>query len=376
MFSLRRFLIFTSVLLALTIALVACGDDDDDDDNGDNGTGDAPTATSGNGDDGDAVDFEGTITFGDYGWDSAIVHNRVAQYIIEHGWGIETDSVAGETITLFQGLVNRDIDVSMEIWVEQQPEFASEVEAGSILDYGPNYPESVQGWWVPTYVIEGDEERGIEPMAPDLQHVDDLPDYVDLFEDPEDPSMGRFYDCIAGWECQRVNESKFEFYGLDEHYNRFQPGSGAALATSLVSAYNNGEPWLGYYWAPTWVFAVVDLTMIGEPEYTDECWEQIQDEEGNPTGEAGCEYPSVRVNKSVNAEFAEEAPQDILDFFQAYTTTMDENNEFLLYMNDNEINEHEVAAIWFLQNNPQWQDWVPADVAEQVQAQLDTETIP
>ncbi|MEZ4570755.1 MAG: glycine betaine ABC transporter substrate-binding protein [Thermomicrobiales bacterium] len=50
------------------------------------------------------------------------------------------------------------------------------------------------------------------------------------------------------------------------------------MATSLVSAYENGEPWLGYYWAPTWVFAVVDLTMIEEPEYTDECW-AIQDEE-------------------------------------------------------------------------------------------------
>jgi len=371
------------VLLALTIALVACGDDDDDDDNGDNGTGDAPTATSSNGDengdddgDSDSVDFEGTVTFGDYGWDSAFVHNRIAQYILQHGWGIESDSIAGETITLFQGLVNRDIDVSMEIWVEQQPEFETEVEAGTILDLGPNYPESVQGWWVPTYVIEGDEERGIEPMAPDLQSVDDLPEYIDLFEDPEDPEKGRFYDCIAGWECQRVNESKFEFYGLNEHYNRFQPGSGAALATSLVSAYNNGEPWFGYYWAPTWVFAVVDLTMIEEPEYTDECWEQIQDEEGNPTGEAGCEYPSVRVNKSVNAEFAEEAPQEVLDFISAYTTTMDENNEFLLYMNDNEITEHEVAAIWYLQNNPQWQDWVPEDVAEAVQAQLDTETIP
>ena len=100
--------------------------------------------------------YEGTITFGDYGWDSAIVHNRVAQYIIENGWDIETDSVAGETITLFQGLVDRDIDVSMEIWVEQQPLFPQEVEAGTIVDYGANYPNSVQGWWVPTYVIEGD----------------------------------------------------------------------------------------------------------------------------------------------------------------------------------------------------------------------------
>ncbi|CAN5542683.1 ABC transporter substrate-binding protein [soil metagenome] len=376
MFSLRRFLILMSVLMALSIALVACGDDDDDDDAGGNGAGDAPTEAS-NGDTGD-VTYEGTITFGDYGWDSAIVHNRIAQYIIENGWDIETDQVAGETITLFQGLVNRDIDVSMEIWVDQQPQFEPEVEAGSIVDYGPNYPNSIQGWRVPTYMIEGDEERGIEPTLDGPLSIEDLkrPEIVELFEDPEDPDKGRFYDCIAGWECQRVNESKFEFYGLNEHYNRFQPGSGAALATSLVSAYNNGEPWFGYYWAPTWVFGVVDLTMIEEDPYTEECFDAVQDAEGNPTGEAGCAYPSVAVHKAVNTGFEAEAPQEILDFIAAYETTMEQNNEFLFYMNENDIQEHEVAAIWFLQNNPEWKDWVPDDVADKVQAALDAEDIP
>lgn len=370
----------------MSLVLVACGDDDDDD-GGDTGSDTNVTATSSSGSEGDSGDdegdageevaYDGVVTFGDYGWDSAIVHNRIAQYILENGWGIETDAVTGETITLFQGLVDRDIDVSMEIWVEQQPLFEPEVEAGTIVDYGANYPNSIQGWWVPTYVIEGDEERGIEPMAPDLQSVDDLPDYIELFEDPEDPDKGRFYDCIAGWECQKRNESKFEFYGLGETYNRFQPGSGAALATSLVSAYETGEAWLGYYWAPTWVFGIVDLTMIEEPEFTEECWEAMVDENGDPTGESGCEYPSVAVHKSLNAEFEAEAPQPVLDFFEAYQTTMDDNNQFLLYMNENEIDDHEVAAIWFLQNYEDlWTEWVPMDVADKVKEALAGESIP
>ncbi len=310
---LRSLLVIGSIVVIMSMLIAGCGGDDDDDDDDNGSVGDSPTeavddsddASEDEGDDEDAADtgdFEGTLTFGDYGWDSAIVHNRIAQYILENGWGYETDSTTGETISLFQGLVNRDIDVSMEIWVDQQPQFEPEVEAGTIIDLGANYPESVQGWYVPTYMIEGDEERGIEPMTPDLQHVDDLPEYKDVFEDPEDPEMGRFYDCIAGWECQRVNESKFEYYGLDEHYNRFQPGSGAALATSLVSAYEQGEPWLGYYWAPTWIFAQVDLTMIEEPEYTDECWEDIQTEEGEPTGEAGCAFrPGEQVHQRRNS---------------------------------------------------------------------------
>ncbi|MFW6074696.1 MAG: ABC transporter substrate-binding protein [Chloroflexota bacterium] len=379
---LRTLLIIGSLVVVMSMLVAACGDDDDDDDgtNGDNGSEEVENGDDENGDDDQAADpgdFEGTIDFGDYGWDSAIVHNRIAQYVLENGWGYETDSTTGETISLFQGLVDGDVDVSMEIWVDQQPQFEPEVEDGTILDLGANYPESVQGWYVPTYMIEGDEERGIEPMTPDLEHVDDLPEYVDVFEDPEDPEKGRFYDCIAGWECQRVNESKFEYYGLDEHYNRFQPGSGAALATSLVSAYEQGEPWLGYYWAPTWVFAQVELTMLEEPEYTDECWDDIVTEEGEPTGETGCAYPSVQVNKSINAETAEQLPEEVLTFLEEYETTMDQNNEFLLYMQENEIDEHEVAAIWFLKEHEDlWTEWVPEDVAEDVLAALEEEDIP
>ena len=37
-------------------------------------------------------------------------------------------------------------------------------------------------------------------------------------------------------------------------------------------------------------------------------------------GEAGCAYPSVQVNKSINAETAEELPEDVLTFFEDYTT--------------------------------------------------------
>ena len=42
---------------------------------------------------------------------------------------------------------------------------------------------------MPTYVIEGDPERGIEPMAPDLKSVLDLPDYWAVPRS-EDPSKG------------------------------------------------------------------------------------------------------------------------------------------------------------------------------------------
>ena len=38
-------------------------------------------------------------------------------YIVEKGYGYETDALFGGTVPLFQGLLVGDIDVTMEIWL-------------------------------------------------------------------------------------------------------------------------------------------------------------------------------------------------------------------------------------------------------------------
>jgi glycine betaine/proline transport system substrate-binding protein len=316
-------------------------------------------------------DWEGAITFGDYGWDSALVLNRIAQFILEEGYGYDTDSVPGETIPLFQGMLSDDVQVSMEIWAAQLEGWDQAIEAGDVHQLGLSIDETVQGWYVPTYMIEGDEERGIEPMAPDLTHVEDLPDYWELFEDPEDDSKGRFMECIAGWECERVNEVKFYSYGLDEYYNRFLPGSGAALATDIVTSYDAGDPWLGYYWGPTWIFGQVDLTMLEEPEYTDECWDGIMAaiEANETTVDEPCAYPAVEVYVGVTDELYQAAP-DVIAFLEQVSFTMEEVSEILAAMQEDDLDPDE-GAEWFLQERTdKWHDWVPEEVIDDVEAAL------
>lgn len=345
----NRWLAIVAAMVLVGSLLAACGDDDDDTDTGADG--------------GEAT-WDQPVVFGDGGFASVQFHNRVAQYILENGYGYETESIPAETVALMQGMENNDIQVSMEIWVDQIPAWDQAVEDEVMTDLGPNYGESIQGWFVPTYVIEGDEERGIEPMAPDLESVEDLEQYKDLFQDPEITEKGRFYNCIGSWECSRVNDAKLKAYGLDDDYNSFKPGSGPALATSLVSAYETGEPWFGYYWAPTWIFAQLDLTQIEEPEYTEECWEDIF------TGSVGCSYPSVRVHVGANAEFAEQAP-DAATFLENYESTMDATNEVLLYIRDNEASP-EQTAIWWLENNEAlWTEWATDEAVEGVQEALE-----
>lgn len=313
---------------------------------------------------------EREIVFADYNWDSAMLVNRIAQFVIEEGYGYSTETIPGETIPLFQGQLDGSIDISMEIWIDQMPPYEPALEEGEVVQLGNSVDNTVQGWWVPTYMIEGDEERGIEPMTPDLEHVDDLSDYWEVFEDPDDDSKGRLYDGVPGWELERINEVKFAYYGLDEHYNRFLPGSGAALNTSLVSAYEQGEPWLGYMWTPTWVSGQLDITLLEEPEYSDECWEEVQQAvEEEREAETACAWPVTEAVIAARSDFVEEAP-DIAQFLEHFNTDESHISAALAYMVENEVDSDE-AAIWFLEEYEDlWIQWVPDDVADRVQDAL------
>src|SRR5699024_6158263 len=98
-------------------------------------------------------------------------------------------------------------------------------EAGEIDTVGLNFEAEDSGFYVPTYVIEGDSERGIEPVAPDLETVEDIKEYADLFEDPEDPRKGVFYNGPSSWNVSKIMDEKFEAYELGEMYNNFGAGS-------------------------------------------------------------------------------------------------------------------------------------------------------
>jgi glycine betaine/proline transport system substrate-binding protein len=300
------------------------------------------------------------IVFADKSWDSVQVHNRIAGFILEKGFGYEVDYMQGETAPLVTGLMRGDIDVDMESWTQNIQELYDKgIQSGTIIDLGPNYPDSWQGWLVPTYVIKGDPERGIKPMAPDLKSVFDMPKYWKIFKDPEEPGKGRFYNSIPGWGVTKINEEKIKAYGLEKHYTTFLPGSDAALSGSMAAAYKKGKPWFGYYWEPTWVLGKFDMTALEEPPFDQKIWDANK----------GCAFRSVDVNILVNSKLPERAP-DAVAFLKKYEATAAICNKFLAYMQDSKASRKE-AAIWFLKNYESvWTSWVTPDVAAKVKAAL------
>ena len=294
-----------------------------------------------------------TLIFADFNWDSAQLHNRIAAFILEHGYGYESELVPGESIPLITALERGDVDVVMEWFLEGALEaYEKAIASGEVVDLGPNFPDTWQGWLVPTYMIEdGDLPEGFS--------VFDMADYWELFKDPEDPTKGRFINSIPGWVSTGSNSEKLVAYGLTDYYTDFLAGSDAALSGSMVGAYEKHDPWIGYYWSPTWVLGKLDMTKVVEPPYDKEVWDTTH----------ACAYPAGPANILVNVGLQDTAP-DVVEFLRNYGTTLVQNNEALLYMQENEATTED-AAVWFLQEYESiWTQWVPADIASKVKDAL------
>ena len=289
------------------------------------------------------------IVFADLSWDSVMVHNRIAAFIIENGLegNYETDFVAGGTVPSFTGLANGDIQIDMESWHSNFKDLYDKfIKSGQVVDLGKNLPDGPQGWYMPRYVVEGDSARGIKAAAPGLKSIDDLINYSELFPDPEDPSKGLIYLGISGWAVTEGNEKVFADYKLEEKYNKAIPGSDSAVAATMDAAYRKGEPWIGYWWEPTAIMGRLDMIRL-----------------------KGTELPPADVNIIVNADFAESAPE-VVDFLKKYSTTVAINNEFLAKIE--ELNtDAQGTAVWFLKNREDiWTKWVSEKTMNKVKEAL------
>ncbi len=299
------------------------------------------------------------IVFADVGWDSVRFHNAVAGFVAEAAYGYSWRELPGSTPIMHEALKKGEIDVNMEEWTDNISTYDDDLAAGTFHDLGTNFGDNIQGFYVPRYVIEGDPERGIEPLAPDLKTVQDLKKYPQIFPDDENPGKGRIYGAIPGWEINEIMKRKVEYNGLDQSYIYFQPGSDSALAAAFTSAYEKGQPIVGYYWEPTWMLGKYDMVLLDDSPYIDD--------ENYKAGRTAC--PSVDVTIGVSNQFYEEEPE-FCAFLTNYETSSALTSKALAHMQETGDNYVETAK-WFLTEHSEMIDeWLPEDKAASVKKEL------
>ncbi len=295
-----------------------------------------------------------TIVFSDLNWTSAQVQNRIAQYILENGYGYPTDVVFGATLPNFQGFQRGDIHVTMEIWLPNQSlGWEKALENGEVVSVGT----SLVGDWQSTFVIP----KYVADANPGLKTPQDLlkPEYQELFSTADSRGKARLVACVIGWSCEVVNTEQMEAYGLSDDIHVINPGSQEAMFAEVYASYEKEEPWLGYMWGTGDPALKLDLVRLEEPSYTKECWD----------ADKACAFDTSLVLVAVHKSLLPRAP-DVIGFLQNWEFSIDIYKSIFQWTDANPGSEASEAAVWFLNNNKVWESWVTPEAAAKVNAAL------
>ena len=297
---------------------------------------------------------KGTIVFSDLNWTSAQVQNRIAQFIVEHGYGYPTDVIFGGTLPNFVGLQAGDIHVTLEIWLPNQSiGWEKAIEIGDVVSVGT----SLVGDWQSTFVIP----KYIADAHPDLMTPQDLmkPEYQELFATADSRGKARLVACVPTWSCSLVNTEQIDTYGLADHLHVITPGDQSAMFAEVFGAFERQEPWLGYMWGTGDPALKLDLVRLEEVPYTEDCWDT----------DKACAFAESLVLVAVHKSLLPRAPE-VIGMLQHWEFTIDIYKSIFQWMDANEGSEASDAAIWFLKNNKIWEGWVTPEAAAAVNEAL------
>lgn len=288
------------------------------------------------------------VKFAGLNWESGMLLTDLLQFVLKNGYGCETDSLPGNSITMEQALGNNDIQIFAEEWIGRSDAWNKAAAAGKVVGVGAPIVGATEGWYVPRYVIEGDAKRGIEAKAPQLKAIADLGQYAELFRDPEEPGKGRFYNCPAGWTCELDNSEMLKSYGLEEKFTNFRPGTGPALDAAVLSSYRRGEPILFYYWSPTPLMGQADLVKLEEKPGVDK---------------------SVTIQVGLSKTFHDEAPE-LVAVLNKVNVPIDLLNQNLAKMAKEKMDSADLAKVFLKEHPDVWHAWVSEDAAKKIDAAL------
>ncbi len=304
---------------------------------------------------------KGTTNIAELNWASAQVTAEVFRFIIETGYGCEVEFITAATIPTLTSMAERGVPhINPEVWPNSSNTIIqSNLDSGYFTDLGDTYSDGgVEAFWIPAYMSE---------THPHIKTAKDLYDNAQVFQDPEDPSKGRFYTCPPGWTCRITSDNIARAYRLDEKFNIFDPGSGESLKASIAKAYARKEPWVGYYWGPTAILGKYPMKQIDLGDYNEEghaCNQEI-----DCTNPYAGGFPATRILKVMVSDYAKDNPH-IAKFIEKANIPNETVNQILAWKEENSASGNETAG-YFMATYPDiWRKWVSRKTAKKIQKEL------
>lgn len=307
----------------------------------------------------------GDVTIAAMNWQSAEVLGSLDEFILREGYGCNATVISGDTVPTITSMVERgDPDVAPEGWIDLVPELLTRgLEEGRIIAGAIAITDgAVQGWWIPSYIVEAN---------PDIETIDDALQHPELFPDPEDADRGAIHNGPQGWGGTVVTSQLYKAYDAEEAgFRLVDTGSSAGLDGSIARAYEREEGWIGYYWSPTALLGRYDMVKLDHGVPLDEAeWERCNTILECPDPQKN-DWPADTVQTLMTADFAERAGDDIVEYFNTRAWDSATVNALMAWMTDNQATGED-GARYFLQNNEEiWTEWVTPEAADNIRAAL------
>jgi glycine betaine/proline transport system substrate-binding protein len=294
----------------------------------------------------------GRVSVAEMNWASGQIITRITEFLMTQGYGCEVTIVPSATTTAITSLAeNNEPDVVPELWVNSAPAYFRLEAEGRLVKAADVFAEGgSENWWVPDYLVE---------QHPELATIEGI------LANPELVG-GRFHNCPDGWGCRIANDNlviAHDFAGAGMEV--FNHGSGDTLPASMAAAYENKEPWFGYYWGPTAVLGRYSMVAVDMGPHIPEIHECNQTQDCATPGISA--YPAAPVLTVVTADFAERNP-DIFELVSNISFGTQELSNLLAWQADNSASAEEAAVQFLTANQDTWQGWINDAAAERLGA--------
>jgi len=306
----------------------------------------------------------GEVTISEMNWSSATLMANIDSFILTEGYGCNVELVPGDTMATGASMVEKgEPDIAPEMWANSMIDSLEKGVAEKRLRFAAKSLSDggEEGFWIPKYLVDAN---------PSLATMEGVLKHPELFDHPEDDTLGALYNCPAGWNCQISAENLFNAFNMEERgFDLVDSGSSAGLSGSIAKAYERKEGWLGYYWAPTPVLGKYEMVKVDfgsgiNKEHYENCITQEGCENPKPTM-----YPPSLVVTVTTESFASNEPA-AYDYTTKRAFTNKKMNTLLAWMEENQA-EGDIAAEYFLEKNEAiWSAWVSADAAKKIKAAL------
>lgn len=307
----------------------------------------------------------GKIVIGEMNWASGEFLAQLDGMILEEGYGCSVEYLTAGTVPQITSMNEKGTPTfASEVWANSSKVLIDAAEAeGRLLRLNKQpIAGAGEGWWIDP---KTQAEFGFTTVAEVLARPD-------LFPHPEDPSKGAFHTCPAGWGCELANANLFRAFDLEaKGWKMVLPGSGAGLDGSIANAGERGNPWFGYYWAPT--------TMIGKYELQPLDWEQGFDADNwnncivLPVEDCADPKPTrwtvSEVVSLAQASFVDEEPM-AAEYVAKRSLSVPKLGEYLKYMDANQATGEDAAIEFLLNEQSIWAEWVTPEAAARIKKAL------